>query len=134
MRANYKKTNTNIYAERKFRKITKNEHRLIVQVERRFLDIINGKDLAQLPKEMWIQIMMSEMCDTYPAETAEKGFYQTVMYEGEEHYAVHPDAMFVFQDIVERVYAEYAVLGRDHLEDIIKRWNQTLNFIENVII
>lgn len=134
MRANYKNSNNNILAGRQFRGINRNEHRLVVQVERHFLDMIDGKDLAQIPKEMWIQIMMNEMCDTYPAETAEKGFYQTVMYEGKECYAVHPDVMAVFQDIVERIYAEYAVVGRDHISDIVKRWNQTLNFVEKVVL
>lgn len=128
------KEKQNVYAGKKFRGITKEEHKLVVQVERHFINMINGKDLDQIPKEIWIQTMMGEMCERYPEETAEKGFYQPVMYENKECYAIHPDVMNVFQDIVGRVYAEYAFLGKEHLEEIIKKWNQTFNFIENVII
>lgn len=134
MRANYEKTNRNFYAGKKFRAINKKEHYLIVEAEKHFLDVIEGKDLSLIPKETYVHIMMAKLCDDYPAKTAEKGFYQVVNHEGETHYLVHPNAMLVFQDIVERVYAEYAVLGKDLMGDVIARWRKTLNFIEKTII
>lgn len=127
MNANYKKTN-------QFRAINKKEHYHIVEAEKHFLDVIEGKDLSLIPKETYVQIMMAKLCEDYPEETAEKGFYQAVKYEGEICYMVHPNAMLVFQDIVERVYAEYAVLGKDLMGDVIARWRKTLNFIEKTII
>jgi hypothetical protein len=134
MRANYGKTNKNIYEGKKFRAINKKEHYLIVEAEKHFLDIIEGKDLSLIPKETYIYIMMAKLCDNYPAETAEKGFYQVVDYEGEPHYLLHPKAMLALQDVVERVYAEYAVYGKDLMGDVIARWRKTLNFIETTII
>lgn len=93
-----------IYEGLSWRGLTNDEHLLIVRLQISLLDGMSQFDREFATRDMVNQILINKLVNNYPAEKAQEGFYQTITYEGQETFAIHPLAMCLFDQIACDLY------------------------------
>lgn len=93
-----------IYEGMNWRNITDDEFKLILRLE---VSVMNG--MSQFEREFATRDMVNgklieKLVSRYPEEKAEEGFYQTITFNGQTSFAIHPLAMGLFDQIACDLY------------------------------
>ena len=92
-------SNKDIYEGLDWRTLTEKEMILITRLEISLLISMDQFHREFANRDWVVQTLIDKLVNEYPETEAEKGFYQTIDYEGNKAFAIHPLAMNSFDNL-----------------------------------
>lgn len=118
-----------IYNGTDWRIINKNEHRIVVQIELDVIDSLTEHEIMYPDGDKIVGICIDRLVSKYPAEKAEKGFYQNITFEGSTCRVIHPLVIDLFAQLSNIIVFSSLLKPREQMNEINGLANSLKTFL-----